>query len=425
MRIHSKYTWLAVAIVAAVVLSFALHLWHRSVDPHQQVHITPSPINKKTSSRDISQAIPEPKSNLLSNRRTVSSESAVTSRLTENSGKQPDPVEAWKALLQDKPDRASIRRFLDSLSIEQLMDLMEYFCETDQFAFVEGMLVPYLSNRWGKDVPFAFLLESATDKERAVLFRTVLTDIICCSRGITTLTDRDVIASHLIPIAVDKTEDKEFRKIVIMKLSSVLQIGVSEPTRYLDTFLGLLQDTTESSRVRGASVTALRRLEDKRAVPILMDKCLDYTDEEDTSFARHAVVALAKYAKKDAIESPADAIGTVIRTTENDRVYGSAVYALSLLDGKDFLRILPDVIDSFQHHPNQAAQDSVESALAKHGKAILEALDHEDRRYILAGVTACTLVPMPEAKERLEGIAQKLPEFESPITQALMKAGVH
>jgi hypothetical protein len=156
-----------------------------------------------------------------------------------------------------------------------------------------------------------------------------------------------------------------------------------------------------------------------------MDQCLNYTDEEDTSFARHAVVALAKYAKKDAIESPADAIGTVIRITENDRVYGSAVYALSLLDGKDFFRLLPDIIDSSLHHPNPVAQNSVESALAKHGKAILEALDHEDRRYILAGVTACTLVPMPEAKKKLEEIARKLPEFESPVTQALMKADSH
>ncbi|MEE4602884.1 MAG: HEAT repeat domain-containing protein [Desulfobacteraceae bacterium] len=421
MKRHNKRIGLISLIVIALVVGIALILWFRSGNQHRHTKLDHTSSNER-SFLVVTQHPPEIKIGAVTKEQSASSGPTATPKVTKDEQKQSDLFESWEIFLQDKPDRAAIHSFMDSLSIKELMDLMEYLCINDELGFVEGFLLGHLKSRWGKEIPFALLLELATDKKRETVFRTVLTDIICSSRDITTLTERDLISSHLIPIAVDKTEDKELRRIVIMKLSSMLRAGVSEPNRYSDIFMGLLLETTESSRVRGASVTALRRMEDNRAIPILMDKSMNYADEEDPSFARHAVVALAKYAKKDAIESPADAIGTVIRTTQNDRVYGSAVYSLSLLDHTDFLRFLPDVLNSLQNHNSQAAQISVESALEKHKKAVLEALNHEATTYVIAGITASTMVPMPHAKEKLRELSDKFPELQTSISQALVKA---
>ena len=414
------HIWVAVLLV--VVVGLGVHLWQRNTINNEQMKKTGGPTDK-----EFSQPVPkvDPAAKLdASQKDPTASPGSTVKNGGKDAPKQTDVIGKWEFFLQDKPDQAAIQKFLDSLTVEELMDLMEYLCIIDELGFVQGVLLGHLKSRWGQDIPYPLLLELTTDKERETLFRKVLADIICSSRDITTLADRDLIASHLIPIATDRTEDQDLRKIVIMKLSSVLRIGVSEAEQYSDIFLDLLQDTTESSSVRGASVTALRRMEDNRAVPILLDKSLNYTDEEDPSFARHAVVALAKYAKEEAIDSPADAIGAVIKSTQNDRVYGSAVYSLSLLDDTDFLRLLPDVLTSLQNHSNPAAQISVESALAKHKDAILEALDHDDTTYIVAGITASTMVSMPQAKEKLQELSDKFPELNNAISQALTKANL-
>ena len=105
MKIRSKHIWLSSAIVAAMVLGIALYLWHGSGNQNKQV---------APASNEVSQGHPGSTPNMFANGHSTSSEPAVTPDLTENSGKQPIPVEAWKQLLQEKPERDSILRFLDS-----------------------------------------------------------------------------------------------------------------------------------------------------------------------------------------------------------------------------------------------------------------------------------------------------------------------
>ena len=420
MKIHSKYIWLVAAIAAAVVLGFALQLWHRSGNVHQQAHITPSPTNKAFS-HEMPQAIPEPKSNLPSNRRPVSSESAVTSSPTKSSEKQRELIEMWKRLLQEEPDRDSIRRFIVSLSDDQLLELMEYFCSSKQLPLVEALVIPTLKQRWGRDVPFEQLLDLAVNGERNDLFRTILVDIITVTAKDAQLVERDAIASRLMQIAIDRTEDGNFRERVIKYLSGMLQHGVSEENTYSDTFLKILTNASEDPRVVAASTTALRRLEDNRAVPVLMETCLNYGSESNTCMARHAVVTLAKYHMKHDTESPLHAIRHVLKTTQDDRLYGSSVYAISLLTNTDVLEALPDMVNSVDAR-GQSGKDSLVSALCKHKQAVLDALGNHDHKYVIAALKACALVPVPEAKDMLNKLATEFPEHSLLIVRALEKA---
>jgi len=431
MRAYDKHNRQVAAFVVAaiVVIGVGIFFWDRITNQHQQGIIAPNqppreipPSSNEVLLKETTQSIPEPNLDLFSNGQRDSTVAEMTTTSAEAIENQAASIKAWMKLLEENPNEDSVRLFIESLTDDAILELMEYFCSNNQFSAIEALLIPALKKKWGADVPFERLAILAADQKRAVLFRTMLTDIICSFRGIITQADRELIVTHLVPILLDKTQDEELRRISIMKLSNVLNPEVNEKNVYSDGFLNILGDITESPKVKGACVTALRRLNDKRAVPILMDKCLNYSDENGSLFNRHAVVALAKYAKQGGIDSPADAIGNVMKNTKDDRTYGSAVYALSLLGDLEFVRLLPELIKSSEYHQNPEERISVESALVGHRKAIIEALDHEDRNYVLAGVKACTLITMPGASQKLESLAKRNPEVGDLIGQALLKA---
>ena len=410
MRGKSKRVALLGAAVIVVAAGFLLRSWWNAGQGDSEAEGVPSLSNAAPASMPLSDQPP-------SGTRSTSPASRF-----ETSEGQYKHAEAWEDLLRQDPDPDSVLQFLNSLDSRGLLDLMEYLCGAGQFGVVEALVAPCLSGKWGDEVPFELLLSLAQDKEKDVRFRKVLADIACGARDKSTLEDRDLIALHLMSLALDSTEEAGFRELLIKKLSAVMQMGVSEAESSCDTFLALLQDTSESPRVRGASITALRRLEDERAIPILTDVCLDYSVEDDPYLVRHAVVAVGKYASNGKMEGAADVIGHVIATSKDERVYGSAVYSSSLLESRDFLRLLPDLVDSMEQHLSHAVADSVESALGKHEAAIIDALEHSDERYVVAGIEACTVVPVPEARLKLEALATKLPDSGTLIARAIETA---
>lgn len=103
-------------------------------------------------------------------------------------------------------------------------------------------------------------------------------------------------------------------------------------------------------------------------------------------------MALAKYARADEVESPAEAIAHVMNETLDGRVYGSSVYALSLLDDEEFATFLPSVIASLGRHETETAKDSVVSALSKHQDAFARGLLSADRAEVAAAIQACALI---------------------------------
>ena len=94
----------------------------------------------------------------------------------------------------------------------------------------------------------------------------------------------------------------------------------------------------------------------------------------------HTVVAMAKYSKEEGAESPGRPIRQVMTTTQDDRVFGSSVYALSLLSTSDVYDALPDIMSSVARHAEQqTCQNAVASTLRKHKQAVLHALNDKNQ----------------------------------------------
>ena len=279
MRIRSsKHIWLSAAIVAVVVLGIALHLWLKSGNQNEQAITIPAPADER-SSEAVSQYPPGSTPNMFANKHLASSEPAVTPGLTENSGKQSDTVGAWERFLKNETDERQVHKFIDSLSDDELLILMEYCCSSNQIPAVKALLIPALKQRWGKDVPFEKLLDIVAATDQDDTFRVILTNFATVYGRSAELPTRDMIAARLMQIITSRDEAAELRGSVIMYLSGLLQEGVSAQTAYSDAFLNTLKDSSEDPKVVAAAITASRRLGDKRAVPILVEKCLRDGDD--------------------------------------------------------------------------------------------------------------------------------------------------
>ncbi|MBN1670149.1 MAG: hypothetical protein JXR37_03910 [Kiritimatiellae bacterium] len=331
-------------------------------------------------------------------------------------------IAQWDSLLKTRPSKEALRAFLASLSSAETLGLAEHLCEVNQFAIVEGLILPVLNQKWGKEIPFAELADMALDRNRNVLFRTLLVDVICTASVRTTKADRDLVAGKVISLGLADEEPERFRSVVIKKLSCVLQAGVTDPANAGDEFLALVRKPTTGAQVKGSCITALRRLGDQRAIPLLIQECKLYENTSDPLVIRHALVALGKYSKAGNTEAPLDAMRQVITHTTNATVYGSGVYAASLLNEEQFLNLLPSIVNSEQCHAAQLAQRSVASAVRKHQAVVMEALASEDPETALAGVRACTLVRLPQARDSLKALLVKLPDHKALIDQAIKKA---
>jgi hypothetical protein len=332
-------------------------------------------------------------------------------------------IERWTELAQPDASADDLRAFVQALDANQLLELAEFLCAANQFGPVQSLILPTLQRKWGRDVPFEALTELVATKATNPLFRTLLVDLVCAARGTATPVDRDLVATRLLPLAMDGGEDPQFRAHVIKHLSTVLQMGTTQTSVAGDSLLGLVTEPTTAPEVKGACITALRRIGDERALPLLADECRGFDDTtSDPLVARHAVVALAKYAKAADADTPIDAMRHVIADTTDARVYGSGVYAASLLNDGQFLELLPSIVSSMPRHETPTAQRSVISAVRKHEAAVIQALHSDDRQTLLAGVRACTLVSISDAREPLKAIASSLPEHRELIDQAIRKA---
>jgi len=341
----------------------------------------------------------------------------------------------WAQFAPPDLDQHTLVQFLESLTPEEILALLEYICTQDsetgstlaQYAFI-----PVLKQKWSQTgawqdtLPFEALLAACSDPTKPSLFRKILIDLTAhaCRNASLGAVHGEHLAHVLHAILRDPHNPSDLRAYAVLDLA-LLQERSSTPTANTAQLLRSLSTSPdEPSDVRAACIAALGRLKDPESVTTFSSVCNNYADHEDPLIAKAAVVALANVAASSDHPMCRDSIAHVATTTSSPEVLAASLYALSLLDGSVFVTSLPTIMGQSSRLPdNHLIQNSRVAALARHRPAILAAIRSENSEIQRAGINAACLVPVPEAKSTLEGLLATHPSADqATIRMALDKA---
>ncbi|MCG3141136.1 MAG: hypothetical protein HDKAJFGB_02326 [Anaerolineae bacterium] len=336
----------------------------------------------------------------------------------------------WDKFLKKNPPREELAAFLQQLKTPEMLDLMVHVSLADSelaSAMFSYEVIPILKQRWSgggqrweDDAPYDRLLALASDTENPPLFRMVMVDVL--GTGSREATDHNIrrrMADGLAAIGQRVNDAESVRVYAINKL------GIISPTDQASPHVGLLRsfvvDQTERGSVRAASITALSRIGDEVAVPLIQDICDQYQPNANPEVARAAVVALGDFARSH--RAPAlDHIQNVLSKTEDRDVHASALHAVSLLDDAQFAKSLPEILETSKRFEGDAhTRNSLTAVLWAHPDAVMAALNSDDEAAISAAIRAAAIVPLPPARARLEQLLQTRPTAEQKAIRAALE----
>lgn len=344
-------------------------------------------------------------------RSSISSPTPLTSQQVARSTLHPLPSSAanaashlpssatstdWQYLVNHVHQGRRLADFLQELDDNQLIDFLRYCAELDVEHAVGVVFSQEMHRRWGDAIPYAHLLSYCASTQEPDFLRIVLLDFISATAKKGGSAQRAEVVSSLLPVTQDANESGEFRRQIILKLSSLIEQGITDLDRPRSVFNQLFADATESSLIRGASIAALRRCNDHAIVPALAQMCQDYSVDDDSVLMRSVVVNLAKCPRDDAaVSSVSTDILSIAAQTGDDRLYGSALYALSLVTSDEFHEVLPALLETLGPDPSPLRRQSFLGAVRNQHATISRALLASDRKAAEAALEICARFPVP------------------------------
>lgn len=269
-----------------------------------------------------------------------------------------DHVNSVKAL-DEKEQLQQAHKYLSSLTDSAFFSLMKDITEETPFLTEQNLFVSHLKSRWGSNPPVNSSMIELSNKQNDTNYRKVMIDYLTWSlrkqvrsdtkSAQTIFTIKNTVRTYK-DIISDKTDRKQVRLKSISQISSLLallresdNLTDQERVDYGDFFISKLADATEDEYIRGRSATALRSLDDKKALPYLRQLVTDSKSNE-TFLTRSAIMTLAKMRDSDALMLIANILGE----TNNEGVFRTTVYALGLYKDPVILRRVFDSKERFE-----------------------------------------------------------------------------
>ena len=280
---------------------------------------------------------------------------------------------------------------INSLSSEHLLDYAEevYAHDVENLSETLPLIAGELRKKWGNNIPYAHLTSLARDPNKTIEFRKFMVDAACFGVH-PSPADREVIASNITTIAMDKTIAPSLRHIALKKVSRVIRQGVKQKHAYIDQFVDLLQDPNEDPAVRAASITAIQRLNQFQLAMPTTETILTNPQDHNTELVRHAAIGLVK----SRLLFDHNLLLTTVTQTNNRDVFCTAVYAASLVRDEDvFRQLLPTIIDRSDYFSDLHTKLTIGSAIDKHQSIIIEMLNDNNIKEIDTAIKACVLRP--------------------------------
>lgn len=217
----------------------------------------------------------------------------------------------------------------------------------------------------------------------------------------------------------DKQNSPEIRAMTITRLTSIVFLffekGVIDNgvrAEYGSQLLAFLQDENESMPVRNVSASGLAKIQDKRAVPVLL-AMLQEMGSFSAEMQRSIVGALGVLKDRRALLP----LSEVLKNTPYKQVYGTTAYSLGLIGTSDIVEPLVENISRFD-------MGSCKNALKRNENLLLDIVDGKEEGPLIQTIKALGVIRSTKAIDPLTGIWRDSDlKARKEIVNALCKIG--
>lgn len=268
----------------------------------------------------------------------------------KSAGTEINYLEEMKNKLEGNNEQkeAAIKDYFNSLDSNEVMVMLDQACKANDNESAY-LILGVLKGTWKSSPPFADIISGILDKTKSRSFRFIMIDALGAYKRSINDNDAEGAISTLRLLIDDKQNSPEIRAVAITRLNSLIFLFLEKSvidntvgTEYGTQLLSFLQDENESMYVRNVSASGLAEIQDKRAVPVLLEM-LQEREKFPEEMQRSIVGALGVLRDKRALLPLAE----VIRCTPFRQVYGTAAYSLGLIGTSDIIHPLVQNISRF------------------------------------------------------------------------------
>ncbi len=288
--------------------------------------------------------------------------------------------------------------YLSKLSTKQLFEFAVELAEDDQLDLTGIMLVPHLKKQFSKKYPLGEMADIIMNRKHKSKFRAFLLDIATKFPGATTAQTKqkqikfdDIILS----LAEDTQNEPDFRRYALLQLHEK-HINKDSKIAKKERLSKIFHED-KSPKVKGAALTAMRRIKSSDMETIL-DDILVNPGSYNFTVIRHAVVSAAKSGYGD---KHIPLLEKIALAKEDEEVYGSTIYSLGLIGTPEAIN---SIIKAYHKH---GFKQCIGSALRKNEKTVRSMLKSSDDLMIKNAIVASQIGELSTAKPSLETITEK------------------
>ena len=263
--------------------------------------------------------------------------------------------------------QASFDAYLRNITPVELVTVVRELAAAGLLDQTVSPLAPHVKNLWAQEFPVDDICRIIEDESEDDVLRAFLIGTAASVPEVSAEQKHQVLGS-VMRLAKSARNASALRRSALLEVHEfAFSTSSSLSFSALDTDLrSVLSNPSNPGDVRGAALTAMRRIDSPSLTQSLNETLEGQVDESAPMLIRHAVVTAGKSKKRQEF---LPSIRRIALETNKEDVYGSAIYALGLLRGADAVKAIMDAAYRFD-----ANHRSVRVALRKNELAILEML---------------------------------------------------
>lgn len=301
-----------------------------------------------------------------------------------------------KQLVQNENGDILVREYLSSMKLKDILETAAEFADEGHLISSGLLLSPYYQKELDKNPQISEINKVILDKNYNEIFRAFVLDGITNSKTIEGYKNNEII-NTMMSIISDPLEKPYIRRFALLKLRK--QPNNIELRKEL---IKIFKDENAPAEVRGASITAMRRIEDPNFQEVVDDVLNNYTNYHG-EIIRYAAIEAAKSKKNKNYYTKL--LSKIAKETNNKEVYGSTIFSLGIVGGPDAVKA---IVDNYGRFGDDL---SCNSALKRNYKSIISLIDlNQPIENITVGIKAAKYAGLTPAIDALQLIVNNSPD---------------
>lgn len=241
--------------------------------------------------------------------------------------------------ISEKNQNAELKKYVMSLPEKELFETVEEMIKGSKDFEREGLiLVPAIKEKW-KNGPSKDAHKMIRDKGYSTKFRQHVLDAMFSNEISKKSLENENIMNEVTALINDKTENEMVRIYALKKLKASNKLD--HKMLKLDK---IAFDSSESVKVRGASIVAMHRTNDP-AFHVTLEKIIKNKTITDETLLQYAIVESAKGKQLNKYRKE---LKELIKGTKSSELKGTITYALAIAGDKEAIKLAVSAYDESQ-----------------------------------------------------------------------------